>query len=132
MDFALFNYLEKDIIHIKFSPVLPTREEFTHYLDVLTDYIYTDEGLYLIFDTSYAPYLPSEFRKLQAEWIKIHKEQIINSVVTTIHVIPNAIQRSIFNAIFIIQKPVTPFKIVADFKDAIMFLNKIKTRKNVA
>ncbi|UZR93335.1 hypothetical protein [Chondrinema litorale] len=132
MDFALLNYLDKNTLHVKISPILPTTEEFNNYLEKLTSLVKNSEDLYLLVDTTYASYLPSELRKLQADWITDNKELIKKVIIMTVHVIPDAIQRSIFNAIFLIQKPVVPYKVVPDIKTAIEIMDISKSSKKVA
>lgn len=132
MDYAIFEKLEGNIHYIKFSPELPTIEDFDNYLAKLTKVIYNFKEVYFIMDASYAPYIPSGLRKKQANWIKEHQVQLMNNVISTVYIIPNAIQRSILNAIYLIQKPASPYKIVSTYKYALDYLLEIKEKRSVA
>jgi hypothetical protein len=132
MNYAVFEKIDRGIYHIKFSPKLPDNTAFENYLKELTEIINNDIGIYMIFDASYASYISTDLRKKQANWTKKHELQITNSVYCNIYVIPNAIQRSILNDIYLIQKPVVPYKIVPSYKQALNYLLQVKAAKNVA
>ncbi|MEM1136112.1 MAG: hypothetical protein AAGI07_09745 [Bacteroidota bacterium] len=132
MEYAVFEEIEKNTIHIKFSSSLPSVDSFNQYLNMLSEVVKNGKNLYLIFDASYAPYIPGELRKMQADWIKANQKIVLSSVIIAIYVIPNAIQRYVLNAIYLLQKPVVAYKIVSSFKAAINYLHKEQNRRNVA
>ncbi len=132
MNYAIFEKQDHDIYYVKFSPEVPSGQEFEIYLQKMTDILYRNKSVYFIMDASYAPYISSDLRKQQAKWIKKHKAQIAKNVLSTVYIIPNAIQRSILNAIYILQKPASPYKIVSTYKYAFDHLLELKAKKNVA
>lgn len=132
MDYAIFKKIDHEVYHIKFSPNLPNNADFEKYLNALTSLVYNNKGIYMVFDSSYAPYIPLELRKQQANWMKQHEKQILKSIHCAVYVIPDSIQRSILNSIYQIQKPVSPYKIVESYKNAITYLLHIKMNKIIA
>lgn len=122
--FASIHFKEKDIIYVKFTSIKPEIDQFEEYLKELTkNMISADQKVFIILDATYSFFLPFELRKKQAQWMKENKELIIEKVLCTISVIPNAIQRTVLYSIFAIQKPYSPYKIFKSVKESMDYIS---------
>ena len=112
-----FDYRFTPIVIVRVSGVA-TDEEFTAYLDQLTEDIRTHDRLVHIYDARTSGRTPGTQRRMQAEWMAAHKDVLVQKSLGTAFVFSSAIQRFVLSSIFLISPIPGPYTIKGTVAEA--------------
>lgn len=139
-DFYVIELIEKDVVHVKFCGVSPDINHFERYLSELSRVIRSQKGLYIIYDARFSHYLSNENRQRMAFWIGENEAMLQENVRVAYHIIPNAVQRAIYQGIYAIRKSPVPFQLSPSLDQVLQhidrhrkqsrFINHIPTANN--
>lgn len=127
IEFASFAQINDIVIHVRFNSIYPSREQFESYLEKLTGLLSKSKEVYLIYDNTYSLYLPSEFITAKINWLKNHSTLLSLHVKKAIHVIPNAIQRSVYQNMHSVYQPPIPYAFTSTLGSAYKMVETAET-----
>lgn len=120
--------VENKVIKATFSEIEPNAAQFDKYLKFLEDIYAKKQKFILVYDSSKAKYLASELRIKLGVWFKSNSEVVKTYNHHTIFIINNMMIRMVLNGIFLVEKPVYKYDIVASLDEAQKIINeKLKT-----
>jgi len=116
-DFYAIDKIDSHVIHVRFYGVSPDANHFKKYLAELEQTLVNGNNFFVIYDARYSHYLSEENRRCMAKWIGEKKELLQEKVLKAYHIIPNFVQRAIFQGVYAIQKSPVPFFIFSSLQD---------------
>lgn len=120
--------IENSVIKVTFSEIEPDEILFGKYLKFLEDIYAKKYKIILIYDSSKAKYLASDLRIKLGNWFKTNAEKVKNYNHHTVFIINSMMIRMVLNGIFLVEKPVYKYDIVATMEDAQKIMSeKLKT-----
>lgn len=97
----------------------PTDEEFTAYLDHMSELLEGDRRYAVILDVRQAGDSSRHQQRLQADWIKTNRTRLKATSCGTAFVMTSAVTRFILSAVFLIQRPPNDYVVVASMHEAL-------------
>jgi len=118
--YANFDSTNLPVIIITFSDAEPKSvAEFAQYLDHMLSFYKENEKLVLIFDSTKAKYLSTEYRIMQGKWMKQNKDVIAKQAQKMIFIIPSLAINLLFRTILAIQPLPAPNLVVKTMAEAL-------------
>ncbi|MDW7695968.1 hypothetical protein R9C00_25850 [Flammeovirgaceae bacterium SG7u.111] len=127
IEFASISQINDIVIHVRFNSVSPSGEQFESYLEELRGLLNKSKEVYLIYDTTYSLYIPREFINTKINWLKTNSKLLSLHVKKAIHVIPNAIQRSIYQNMHSVYQPPIPYAFTSTLGSAYKMVESIES-----
>jgi len=127
MQYANFILSNLPLVTIKFTGNNETEENFTDYLNQLSDLYIPKKNIAIIFDATEAKFPSPKFQLKQASWMQTNKEVIETYCKGIAYVIPNTIIRKALQLIFAVYNNKVSFKVFETANEAnIWALNQLK------
>lgn len=104
-------------IYVQFTGEPSTDENFSLYLKEVQAAYDREYRIGILFDATNASLPSLRHQKMQAKWLKKHKNLMQNYCAGTAYVIPNAVIRNVLKAIFALQKQPVPFVVCGEIEE---------------
>jgi hypothetical protein len=108
--YAIFDYSEFPLVHIKLTDVEITEENFSNYVDEVAQ-IYKKGNYVIILDATNTKYVAAKYRVMQGNILKLNKNNIAQFSVGMAIIAPSVFQKMLLEAVFMI-KPILLDKII--------------------
>ncbi len=111
------------IVLLHFTRV-PSAAEFDAYLALLDGVLARRRRYVVIFDVQTKDAMPSDQRRIQAEWMRKRRDDLQRWCAGTAFVFRSAMYRFVLSSIFLIQPIPTPYEICATVDAALAWASK--------
>jgi len=110
------------LVLVRFTGEKATDENFPLYLDEVEAAYDRKNRIGILFDATHATLPGLKYQKMQAQWLKDHKQLMQNYCVGTAYLIPNTLIRNVLKAIFALQKQPVPYNVCGEMTEAEQWL----------
>lgn len=106
------------IVKVTFTGEKANDDNFSNYLEELTEIYSKKEKLAIIFDARKAVFPGLKYQKIQGDWLKENEQLMENYCAGTAYVITNSIIRGVLKTIFKFQKQPVPYHVCSNLDEA--------------
>ena len=111
-DFVTIDSSEFPFVVARYHAFLPTLEEFIKAQRDCENFNTTHSDFVLLIDLSVTPYLPYEYRILQAKWVDRTADEMRKHNMRVVFLTPSTAMQLLMKAIFLITRPKVPYTVV--------------------
>ena len=123
--YAVVDSSQFPLIQVRFTGAKATEENFPLYLKEVEAAYDRENRIGILFDASHATFPGLKYQKMQARWLKDHKQLMENYCAGTAYVIPNALIRNVLKAIFALQKQPVPYAVCGEIEEGEAWLRDL-------
>jgi hypothetical protein len=122
--YAIFDYSEFPLVHIKLTNAEITDQNFQDYVDEIGK-IYEKGRYAIILDTTDTKYVAAKYRILQGNALKVNKNNVTQFSIGMAIIAPSVLQRMLLEAVFMIKPYPSEVKVCKTKNEAIKWINEL-------
>ncbi|WP_338766477.1 hypothetical protein WAF17_03860 [Bernardetia sp. ABR2-2B] len=122
--YAVFDYSEFPLVHIKLTDVEITNQNFQDYVDEVGE-VYKKGRYAIILDATDTKYVASKYRVIQGNALKENKKIVEKYSIGMAIIAPSVLQRMLLEGIFMIKPYPSELKVCKTEEEATKWINKL-------
>ncbi len=126
--YAVFDYSEFPIVHIKLTDVEITDQNFQNYVNEVGQ-IYKKGRYAIILDTTKTKYVASKYRVIQGNALKLNKKIVEDYSIGMAVIAPSVLQRMLLEGIFMIKPYPSEVKVCKTEEEAKEWIGEIMEKE---
>jgi len=127
--YAIFDYSEFPLVHVKLTDVEITDQNFKEYVDEVGK-IYEKGRYAVILDATDTKYVAAKYRVLQGNALKVNKNNVAQFSIGMAIIAPSVLQRMLLEAVFMIKPYPSEVKVCKTKEEATEWINELLEKEN--
>ncbi|WP_338812993.1 hypothetical protein V9L05_16825 [Bernardetia sp. Wsw4-3y2] len=128
--YAIFDYSEFPLVHIKLTDTEITDQNFQDYVDEVGK-IYEKGRYAILLDATDTKYVGAKHRIMQGNALKLNKNNIAQFSIGMAIIAPSVLQRMLLEAVFIIKPYPSEVKVCKTKEEATEWINELLENENI-
>ncbi|WP_291727649.1 hypothetical protein [Bernardetia sp.] len=128
--YAIFDYSDFPLVHIKLTDVEITEENFRNYVDEIGK-IYERGRYAIVLDATDTKYVAAKYRVMQGNALKENKDNVAKYSIGMAIIAPSVLQRMLLEAVFIIKPYPGELKVCKTNEEATIWINTLLQKEQI-